>query len=120
MPGRTEPTDTELLNLGRRFQELKRAAARSLEDSKSVGDADWTPHREQKHRNAVDLIQRELFALASASIALRATSLVELGIKAEMLLEYADPDATDIVGGLTAALCRDVLAIATQSTECAQ
>jgi hypothetical protein len=120
VPGRTDPTDSELLNLGRRFQELKRAIARSIEDSGPSDDADWTPHREQEHRNAIDPIQRELFALASASVALRATSLVELGIKAQMLLEYADPNATDIVGGLTAALCRDVLAIAARSTECAQ
>jgi hypothetical protein len=120
VPGRTELTDTELLNLGRRFQELKRAVARSLNDSGSIDDADWTLNREVMHRKAVDPIQRELFALASASVALPATSLVELRIKAEMLLEYADPGATDIVGGLTAALCRDVLAIAARSQDCAR
>jgi hypothetical protein len=110
--------DSPLSRLGRNFQELKQALARTMKKNGTIADSDWMALRD--HSNAVDRNQRELFALASASVAMRAGSLDELKVKAEILLEYADPDASDIGGRLIAALCRDVLALAARAKEPAQ
>ena len=118
MPRPTGTADSPLSSLGRNFQELKQAVAHSMTKSRWIDDGDSMALSE--HRNAVDRHQRELFALANASVAMRARSLEELKVKAEILLEYADPDASDIVGGLIAALCQDVLALAARAKEPAQ
>ncbi len=118
VPRPAATADSPLSSLGRNFQELKQAVARTMKKNGTIADSDWMALR--NHSNAVDRNQRELFALANASLAMRAGSLEELKVKAEVLLEYADPDASDIVSRLVAALCRDVLALAARAKEPAQ
>ena len=118
MPRPAATADSALSSLGRNFQELKQAVAHTTKKNGKIADSDWMALRDNS--NAVDRNQRELFALANASVAMRANSLEELKVKAEVLREYADPDASDIVGRLIAALCRDVLALAARAKEPAQ
>jgi hypothetical protein len=100
--------DSALLVLGRDFRELKLAMERANEDARAHDLPSTTPADRRRLRNRIDWIDQELFALANASLSLPATSVQEVKVKAELLLEYADPEATDIVGRLINDLCRSI------------
>jgi hypothetical protein len=108
--GPVDRADSELLTLGRNFQALREALVRTPENAEASNGAEL-----MRHCVAVQSVHRQLFALATASLVLPAKTLEELRVKAELLLEYADPDANDIVGSLTQDLCRNVLALAVQT-----
>jgi hypothetical protein len=99
--------ESGLLALGRRFAELKRELE-ATQRAGRLGASDIVLN----HGDAVDTIHAQLFSVACAATHAQAVSLDELKVQARLLLEYADRDTSDIVGGLIKRLCEGVLALA--------